>query len=259
MSHQCAQCHATFTAGSRVRYCSAKCKGRARTLRVAPNARTAAERHAGLTCLCKFCGVQYQNKRSRPDGEGSSYCSRGCSFAAKAVASSCSVWFGKCKGCEKNFTSPRKRLYCSDECFFKPDYISVIPESKACRYCGSEFKPGVTGGRPREYCSVNCCEAVQLAAKRVARSARKALIRGATVETVDPYKVFARDKWLCQLCFTKTPKAKRGTYDDDAPELDHIITLSEGGEHSYRNTQCACRKCNNAKSGRSMGQLLLIG
>ena len=81
----------------------------------------------------------------------------------------------------------------------------------------------------------------------------------ATTERVDPYVVFRRDKWRCQLCKGKAPEAKRGTYDDDAPELDHIITLSEGGEHSYRNTQCACRKCNGEKSGRSMGQLLLLG
>lgn len=87
---------------------------------------------------------------------------------------------------------------------------------------------------------------------------QRALKRGATVEMVHAGKVFDRDGWRCQLCGCKTPKAKRGTYDNDAPELDHIMPLSKGGEHSYLNTQCACRKCNIAKSSKPMGQMLLI-
>ncbi|CAN7187248.1 HNH endonuclease [Acidovorax sp. LjRoot117] len=83
--------------------------------------------------------------------------------------------------------------------------------------------------------------------------------RTQSVEAVNPIKVFDRDKWRCQLCNRKTPKAKRGSYDDDAPELDHIVPLSKGGAHSYLNTQCACRACNSKKSDRPLGQMLLIG
>jgi 5-methylcytosine-specific restriction endonuclease McrA len=98
---------------------------------------------------------------------------------------------------------------------------------------------------------------VMAASKRIDKAKRKALLAKVTIEKVDPFVVFDRDKWKCQLCGVKTPLAKRGTYDDDAPELDHIVTLKDGGEHSYRNTQCACRRCNRAKGGRSYGQLLL--
>jgi 5-methylcytosine-specific restriction endonuclease McrA len=68
------------------------------------------------------------------------------------------------------------------------------------------------------------------------------------VENVDPFKVFARDKWHCQDCGVATPRSKRGSYDADAPELDHIKPLSKGGAHSYKNTQCLCRRCNQEKS-----------
>lgn len=71
------------------------------------------------------------------------------------------------------------------------------------------------------------------------------------VENVNPIKVFERDKWKCQICGVKTPRRLRGKYDDNAPELDHIMPLSLGGARSYMNTQCACRKCNSDKSNAS--------
>lgn len=50
-----------------------------------------------------------------------------------------------------------------------------------------------------------------------------------------------------------------GVGKDNAPELDHIVSLAEGGEHSMRNTQCLCRKCNQEKGVTTKGQLRLFG
>ena len=42
--------------------------------------------------------------------------------------------------------------------------------------------------------------------------------------------------------------------------MDHIVPVSERGEHSYRNTQLALLGCNIDKSAKPMGeQLRLIG
>ncbi|MBU1087985.1 MAG: HNH endonuclease [Candidatus Omnitrophica bacterium] len=44
--------------------------------------------------------------------------------------------------------------------------------------------------------------------------------------------------------------------------VDHIIPLSKDGEHSYKNTQLACFKCNCLKGNRGIDggeQLLLFG
>lgn len=138
-------------------------------------------------------------------------------------------------------------------------WASILPVSQCCKRCGVVYRPTSSGGRPSVYCGEECRRAVQQQHKRAARLRRKAATRAVTVETVDPIKVFERDGWRCRLCGSKAPKAKRGTYEADAPELDHIIPLSRGGEHSYRNTQCACRRCNLEKSDRPLGQLLLIG
>jgi 5-methylcytosine-specific restriction endonuclease McrA len=83
-------------------------------------------------------------------------------------------------------------------------------------------------------------------------------MKTARTERFDPIAVFERDRWHCHLCGCRTPQRLRGTFEANAPELDHIIPLAAGGEHSRRNTACACRRCNIAKADRPMGQLRLI-
>jgi len=68
-------------------------------------------------------------------------------------------------------------------------------------------------------------------------------------------KILERDGWRCKLCGVRTPRSKRGTYADDAPEIDHIIPIAEGGDHAEYNVQCACRRCNIEKGARALGQL----
>lgn len=86
-------------------------------------------------------------------------------------------------------------------------------------------------------------------AKKANRVKRKAIQRGATIaEPINPLLILTRDKWKCYLCGVKTPKDLRGSYLDNAPELDHVIPLSKGGLHVESNLRCACRKCNAEKS-----------
>lgn len=92
-------------------------------------------------------------------------------------------------------------------------------------------------------------------ALRKAHKTKRRAKENATIDKVKPSDVFGRDKWKCQLCGCKTPKALRGTYEDNAPELDHVISLAEGGDHTYGNLQCACRRCNISKGSKSRGQL----
>lgn len=92
---------------------------------------------------------------------------------------------------------------------------------------------------------------VYKANKKVWRNKRKALERGAKVaENVNPDFILERDKYRCYICGIKTPKKLRGTFEDNAPEVDHIIPLSKGGLHVESNLRCACRKCNGLKSDR---------
>lgn len=141
--------------------------------------------------------------------------------------------------------------YCSPEC---AKVVRHTPRTFDCSECGCTVSTG-TSDKRRAYCSEACSKR---ACRRTARKKERATLRKARVESVDPNKVFDRDGWRCQLCGVKTPRSKRGTYHDKAPELDHVQPLSLGGEHSYRNTQCACRACNLKKSNTPMGQLSLL-
>jgi len=126
-----------------------------------------------------------------------------------------------------------------------------------CDECNAVFCP-LYGSSHATLCM--CCVGIREGiAKRAGKAKRRAIERGAAAESVDPYKVFDRDGWRCRLCGVKTPRAKRGTYDDNAPELDHILPLSKGGAHTYANTQCACRRCNGLKADRPLGQMLIFG
>lgn len=130
----------------------------------------------------------------------------------------------------------------------------------SCRVCQTEFCPLFGRQSCVRTCSPQCSEVVRLRGKVRKEKVRRHRKRGAVVtEIVDPFLVFDRDGWRCQICKVKTPRSLRGTHEPRAPELDHIIPLSRGGEHSYRNTQCACRRCNRTKSDNDGGQMRLFG
>ncbi len=62
------------------------------------------------------------------------------------------------------------------------------------------------------------------------------------VENVEISIIYDRDFGTCQLC---------GEYCDlEEFSLDHIIPISNGGEHSYANAQTAHRSCNSKKQNR---------
>ena len=79
---------------------------------------------------------------------------------------------------------------------------------------------------------------------------RRALKRSALVENFSPLDVFLRDKYRCQICGVKTRPDYKNPYHPKYPNLDHIIPLSKGGEHSMKNTQCLCFQCNTTKQNK---------
>jgi 5-methylcytosine-specific restriction endonuclease McrA len=55
--------------------------------------------------------------------------------------------------------------------------------------------------------------------------------------------IFLRDEHCCQYCQKQFPRQQLS--------LDHIQPRSRGGENSWENIVCACRKCNVRKGGRT--------
>lgn len=228
---------------------------------------------------CKHCANQFYP--SRPDN--STFCSRDCSIthrrenklpkeelkrraAARSVLQRKQFDQRACVICRAPF-QPRmgKHEVCGPACRTVRNrqlaYKYSIRQSSAdkserqCNECGDTFTPAY-GEKRRAFCSKLC---QKRNTKRTTRSKGKALKRALTVESVNPTLVFDRDGWRCQLCGVRTPRKLRGLYDPRSPELDHIVPLSQGGSHSYVNTQCCCRQCNAEKGSKPLGQALLFG
>lgn len=129
-----------------------------------------------------------------------------------------------------------------------------------CVDCGAiESRPVQMGRLPKrcDRCAISVREEQKRKHRRIGKSARRARIRNAPMDRIDPIEVFERDKWKCHLCGRNTPKKLRGSIEDAAPELDHVIPLALGGAHTLANVACACRACNGRKGAKALGQLKL--
>lgn len=203
--------------------------------------------------ICGHCKetVMRHVRGSRDAGK---YCSRDCSFAALAHMRREREALLRIGRNARRHTREAGRAQRVDEIAkAKADAIAV-KLIRACLDCGSTFQQRTHMGTPEKRCQR--CESIVLkAARKTEKLSRKAKRRGAVSESINPIKVFERDKWKCHLCGVKTLKSKRGTYDDRAPELEHIVALADGGSHTWGNVACSCRKCNGTKGARSLGQL----
>jgi 5-methylcytosine-specific restriction endonuclease McrA len=105
-----------------------------------------------------------------------------------------------------------------------------------CRRCGKAL---VDATGARRYCTRACRRAVQ-------RKTRKAKIRRGYVEAVSLTVLRERDNGTCRICGRPVDFARRSPHPA-AATIDHVVALSRGGEHSYRNTQLAHLRCNSEK------------
>lgn len=227
----------------------------------------------GPAYKCRFCGQNDVRPRGKR-GPITRYCSDECRRAfdrASVIQKRSEARAVKtCRQCGSEFSAEKtdNQKYCSTTC-----RLSVYQEkariswrakarhldgARSCKECGRAFHPRQTDGpgTRKTYCSQDCSDRYR---KRIDDMKRRAVKRAARVEAVDPFKVFERDRWKCQLCGVRTLRRLRGSSDDRAPELDHIVPLAKSGDHSYRNTQCACRACNRAKLAKPLGQLRMFG
>lgn len=242
-------------------YCSAACKTRARRDRMR-EAGTPIKQHPRFKdAACRLCGAAF---RSRPSGKSpggwTAYCSVKCAQQNRHALSRrlkpvvVTTLHGHCKQCGKHYEmSASTSTFCSISC--REARWRADLDVRKCCVCSAVFTPARTGGRFARACSAACRSEANRRQQRIAKSQRRARIRKVSHEAIDPIAVFVRDKWKCQLCGVRTPKRLRGTYEDTAPELDHIVALADGGAHTWCNVQCACRRCNGAKGATSRGQL----
>lgn len=207
------------------------------------------------TYFCKYCGHKYQTHRKELD----QYCSREHAdlhrkhLSEQKKQQRLEKRKSDCPNCHQVFIRKRDgQKLCSVECSREHQLVKLyevrvsnhVDETYACKECGLEFTPAF-GNKHRSYCSDECRKR---RSSRVNKARRRARIKGADQrDAIDPIEVCKRDGWRCQRCGAKTPKKLRGTIDDRAPEMDHVIPLALGGNHTWDNVQCLCRKCNREK------------
>ena len=210
--------------------------------------------------ICKGCGKTFTPKSNRYG----TYCTRECAWTHKVgdrhpqyvekAPPFSRIWFRNCARCGVSFVArTRQRAQCVPRCV-------GIAVSNECKGCGKTFvRPAGRDGRPRLFCDDRCTRrfAKREHARRYGKSYRKKARRlGVTYEPVNRMMVFERDGWRCAICGKRTPRERKGTLYSNAPELDHRIPFALGGSHTYENTQCACRSCNQYKGGHTvLGQI----
>jgi 5-methylcytosine-specific restriction endonuclease McrA len=87
---------------------------------------------------------------------------------------------------------------------------------------------------------------------------RRARARLATAEKIDRQKVGERDGWRC-FCGKKIDPILKSPHPM-SQSLDHIVPISDGGDHTYANVRIAHRLCNTRRGNRGgTEQLALIG
>ena len=130
-----------------------------------------------------------------------------------------------------------------------PEHCQKISEAKrikdtehVCPVCGKTFM----GTKLQRFCSVRPCQKKYF---DCGNHRKKARLHGGKIEAVAFWKVYERDGGTCQICFLPAPRELRGSQTDKlAPELEHIIPLIHGGDHTYANVRLSHRGCNNKKA-----------
>ena len=197
-------------------------------------------------CTCNHCGKSFLPKAA----DRTSYCSRDCFFDKLAIE-------------RKHKTKKKINIKTINNCInLLTKTIKQIDRNQAkiktrvCVVCSKEFKQTRIMGCPDLTCSDEC-KKTKIKNYKFTQSykitsynqrVKRKLRNFDNFEVIDPKVIMNSYNHICNTCGGHTPKELRGTYELNAPEIDHIIPLSKGGEHTYANVQLLCRRCNLNKS-----------
>ena len=68
-----------------------------------------------------------------------------------------------------------------------------------------------------------------------------------TISKTTRFEIFKRDKFICQYCGRKPPEV--------ILELDHIVSIKEGGDNRISNLITACFDCNRGKGTEKIDKI----
>lgn len=234
----CADCGNTFTSDvERKRYCGTRCSKRA-------SRRRQANRRFGPMPNCANCGAVKGSRKGR-------YCS-----AKECNSASSRDWWANLPPEQKAATYRQDWLRERSN----PDNWPQQGPVRSCANCGD---PVATLNA--RYCPEDECKRAyqrdytannpEVFSRN--RQARRARLRGAFVDRIDPVVVYKRDKWRCGICGEQVTASL--VYPDPmSPSIDHMVPLHLGGKHAWGNVQLAHLICNVRKGTRGGGEQLAL-
>lgn len=243
---QCARCGSGFesyTNAARL-YCSRSCASKA-TYKPITTRPVWTPPGSAPKATCPSCNKEFRQRLS--GGRRAKWCSATCRANATVQRHDKPEWLER-KAAASRLRAERMAAECESRRLdlevkrtersaalqARKEAVSQAP----CVDCGAVYNRNNGHALRCEECRKIRNREVSRPARRVEKAKRRAIERGTKAERIDPLMVFQRDRWTCCLCGQKTPKARRGSYHSNAPELDHIISLSEGGTHAWSNVQC---------------------
>lgn len=237
----CRQCGNTYTVTHKRRsyYCGPTCRSRWKeTLRGSRAGRTHKR-------TCQWCGQQFSTTWG-----GATACSTQCRSSLRRQGQSCPIPWKQCPTCN-DWMVARRRTYCSEFCLRVALGYRTLASSIEygdCQNCGACFIR--RAGQAGDYCSHRCAKRTRNRNRRhIERSTAK------TGERITLAGLGDRDGWRCHLCgqaVTRKTGNKPGS-----PSMDHLIPLSQGGEHTWHNVALAHRDCNARRGTAGSVQLRL--
>lgn len=205
--------------------------------------------------ICDYCGSAYRDQNSGR----TKYCSLECSRWARTLVISTKLTWKQCPTCDGWLCNPH-RTYCSKACW-KQQERKPCRRNTTCKDCGVPL-PDQPWIRRCEPCRMALAEKMRRKHQRLAgcKNARqRARHHGVEYEYINRKKVFIRDGWRCGICGKKVDKRLKYPHPMSV-SLDHIVPMSLGGGHLYRNVQCSHWLCNTEKCDTGAGdQLALLG
>lgn len=252
----CKQCKKNFPApNKRFSVCSPECQAILDAAYVRPPRPT-------ITLTCQYCANTVTRKAQRY--EFGKYCSRPCAYAGRAITRAAKAAEEKAlREAEKH---AQFMLWVAERTALDAAQQQAKEEAKKIKHCvmcvGEYDCTEVAHSAP--VCSIPCLADYKKrkrvtnrkapsrrAYKSASKAKRRMLEANTAVDRVDPVAVFNRDQWRCYICGIHTPRANRGLNLPDSPELEHVVSLADGGAHTWGNLACACRSCNGLKGSTS--------
>lgn len=245
----CLYCSGPVPDGRQSEYCSSAC------VKAKRKGYTAARPYGEASSACRGCGSKFE--RSAPK---QIFCTRQC----RALHVRAARPDKQCLVCGIGYSPSSKGKTCSPECSDRLAEIRALElklknfgPPRTCCQCGKIFTHG--GDAFKDFCSRACATECAKETQKRHGHVRRARKAKATIEHFNPTYILKRDKYICQACGVKTRPDKKPNHPL-YPNVDHIVPLSVGGEHSKKNCRCVCTSCNSKKCNRTLNdQLLLFG